>query len=163
MSGKDHPFCSEETRQLEIDTHCTYRHPAMEYPLTPGAGQSSILDYGPDNGGLRLVKHDRDRPEWVGEYGCRAVSGVDTDGDTAVTGGSSSGSGISSVRTSVGASTATGKESSLLLQPLALSSSRIAQKKGWGDKCEHDEGLKQRMAARRSALSRLLKRTERNT
>ncbi|GAB1317737.1 hypothetical protein MFIFM68171_07947 [Madurella fahalii] len=54
ISGKDHPLCSEEVRQLELDTHCTYRHPARGYPLTPSAGQSSLLDFGPDNGGLQL-------------------------------------------------------------------------------------------------------------
>ncbi|KXX74621.1 hypothetical protein MMYC01_208455 [Madurella mycetomatis] len=32
MSGKSHPFYSEESRQMEINNNCTYCHPAREYP-----------------------------------------------------------------------------------------------------------------------------------
>lgn len=79
LSGKDHPLYSDEIRRHELDAHCTWRYPAREYPLTPGANQSSMLDYGPKIGGLTLVRHDRDGGGWEGKYGCRMVPepGVD--------------------------------------------------------------------------------------
>jgi hypothetical protein len=85
LAGKDHPLYTPEDKQREMDTHCTHRRPAREYPFTPGPGQRSMLDYGlhsddksgKDRAGLRgLAIHNHPAEEdWEGLYGCRVVAG----------------------------------------------------------------------------------------
>ncbi|KAL2126816.1 hypothetical protein VTI74DRAFT_185 [Chaetomium olivicolor] len=50
-----------------LPPNITYRTPAVEYPLLPG--QSCVLDYGPDNGGLKVVKYEGSWDEWRGLHG----------------------------------------------------------------------------------------------
>ncbi|KAK3317811.1 hypothetical protein B0T19DRAFT_298581 [Cercophora scortea] len=69
LRGEGQPAKAED-----LSLYCHYRAPSCTYPFTPG--QSSALDYGPKNGGVRIAKHTADPREWAGLYGCRLSQNV---------------------------------------------------------------------------------------
>ncbi|KAK0630414.1 hypothetical protein B0T17DRAFT_220423 [Bombardia bombarda] len=63
--GKDRP---PQWDRAAVDRHCGFRTPSKGYPFLPG--QRSALDYGPQGGGVHVVRHEADPRRWRGAYGC---------------------------------------------------------------------------------------------